>query len=119
DRGIIERKSQRSRAGSSQSHQARHGLARSARWLARPEQLACRPSAPSVQRQVRGPLPPDPAKRLAPLERLDEEIDVPRRLRVEAAQPDRMHLELGGQQISDLAGLFIATLTEVLHGFSP
>src|SRR5438132_274991 len=84
-----------------------------------PERLACRLRSPSVQRQVRGPLPPDPAKRLAALERLDEEIDMSRRLRVEAAQPDRMHLELGGQQISDLARLFVATLSEVLHGFSP
>src|SRR5438132_12335278 len=84
-----------------------------------PERLACRLRAPSVQRQVRGPLPPDPAKRLAARERLDEEIDVPRRLRVEATQPDRMHLELGGQQISDLAGLLVATLSEVLHDFSP
>src|SRR6266566_3162987 len=84
-----------------------------------PERLACRPRSLSVERQVRGPLPPDPAKRLAALERLDEEVDVPRRLRVEAAQPDRMHLELRGQQISDLAGLLIATLSEVLHAFSP
>jgi hypothetical protein len=30
-----------------------------------------------------------------------------------------MHLELGRQQISDLAGLLIATLSEVLHVFSP
>jgi hypothetical protein len=30
-----------------------------------------------------------------------------------------MHLELGRQQIADLAGLFVATLSEVLHVFSP
>src|SRR5437773_7481066 len=84
-----------------------------------PERFACRPRSLSVERQVRGPLPPDPAKRLAALERLDEEVDVARRLRVEATQPDRMHLELGRQQIPDLAGLLIATLSEVLHVFSP
>src|SRR5438132_10905118 len=84
-----------------------------------PERLACRPRSLSVERQVRGPLPQEAAKRLAALERLDEEIDVARRLRVEATQPDRMHLELGRQQISDLAGLLIATLSEVLHVFSP
>jgi hypothetical protein len=30
-----------------------------------------------------------------------------------------MHLELGRKQITDLAGLLIATLSEVLHVFSP
>jgi hypothetical protein len=42
-----------------------------------------------------------------------------RRLRVEAAQPDRVHLELGGQQITDLAGLLVASLGEVLHRLFP
>src|ERR1700687_3707225 len=40
-------------------------------------------------------------------------------LGIEATQPDRVHLELGGQQITDLPGLLIATLGEVLHPFSP
>ncbi len=40
-------------------------------------------------------------------------------LRVEATQPDRMHFELGRQQIANLAGLLVATLSEVLHVFSP
>jgi hypothetical protein len=30
-----------------------------------------------------------------------------------------MHLELGRQQIANFAGLLIATLSEVLHVFSP
>src|SRR5205814_5645792 len=62
---------------------------------------------------------PNPAERLAPLQRLDEEVDMAGRLGVEATQPDRVHLELGRQQIADLAGLLIATLGEVLHVFSP
>ena len=41
------------------------------------------------------------------------------RLRVQAAQPDRVHLELGRQQIADLAGLLIATFGEVLHRLFP
>jgi hypothetical protein len=41
------------------------------------------------------------------------------RLRVEATKPDRVHLQLGRQQIAHLAGLLIATLGEVLHVFSP
>ena len=41
------------------------------------------------------------------------------RLGVETAQPDRMHLELGGQQIADLPGFLVATLGEVLHPLFP
>ncbi len=44
---------------------------------------------------------------------------MPSRLGIEAAQPDRMHLELGRQQIPNLAGLLVTTLSEVLHVFSP
>src|ERR1700736_3904724 len=40
-------------------------------------------------------------------------------LRVEATQPDRVHLELGRQQIAHLSGLLVATLGEVLHVFTP
>src|SRR5438128_302490 len=118
DRGIIQRKSERPRARSTKAIRLATGCAICSQ-PGSPERLACRPSASSVERQVRGPLPPDPAKRLAALERLDEEIDMSGRLRVEAAQPDRMHFELGRQQIPDLAGLFVATLSEVLHVFSP
>ncbi len=42
-----------------------------------------------------------------------------RRLGVEAAQPDGMHLELGGQQVANLAGLVVATIGEVLQRLSP
>src|SRR6266567_5977606 len=114
--------SSKTRAGWSQTKQKRPGSRRACATSSQPgspERSARRPRSLSVERQVRGPLPPDPAKRLAALERLDEEIDVARRLRVQATQPDRMHLELGGQQIPDLAGLLIATLGEVLHVFSP
>ena len=41
------------------------------------------------------------------------------RLRIEAAQPDRVHFELGREQVADLPGLLIATFGEVLHLFSP
>ena len=44
---------------------------------------------------------------------------MPRGLGIEATQPDRVHLELGGQQITDLAGLLIATISEVLHRLFP
>ena len=40
-------------------------------------------------------------------------------LGVEPAEPDRVHLELGRQQIPDLAGLLIATFGEVLHRVLP
>lgn len=42
-----------------------------------------------------------------------------RRLGVEAAQPDWVHLELRRQQVADLAGLFVASIGEVLHRLSP
>jgi dienelactone hydrolase len=64
-----------------------------AAWLAR--RLAYLPRSPSVEGQVGGPLPPNPAEGLSSLQRLDKEVDVAGRLRVEAAQPDRVHLELG------------------------
>jgi len=41
------------------------------------------------------------------------------RLGVEAAEPDRVHLELGRQQIADLAGFLIATFGEVLQTSFP
>ena len=44
---------------------------------------------------------------------------MPGRLGIESTQPDRVHLELGGQQIADLAGLLVAAISEVLHPLSP
>ena len=44
---------------------------------------------------------------------------MPGGLGIEPAEPDRMHLELGRQQIPDLAGLLIATFGEVLQTSFP
>jgi len=41
------------------------------------------------------------------------------RLGIEPTQPDRVHLEFGRQQVTDLTGLLIATLGEVLHPLFP